>query len=76
MHSQPLSKKPAPSFPALVQMFFTQYLVEQRALSPQTVAAYRGYLPAIYGLRAEAFDEVIDCIAHGRHHARIDLGVS
>jgi len=41
MHSQPLSKKPAPSFPALVQMFFTQYLVEQRALSPQTVTAYR-----------------------------------
>ena len=33
--------KPAPSFPALVEMFFTQYLVEQRALSPQTVAAYR-----------------------------------
>ena len=29
------------SFPALVQRFFTQYLVEQRALSPRTVAAYR-----------------------------------
>jgi site-specific recombinase XerD len=33
--------EPAPSFPALVQMFFTHYLVEQRALSQQTVAAYR-----------------------------------
>lgn len=30
-----------PSFPALVQEFFTQYLTRQRALSPQTVACYR-----------------------------------
>lgn len=30
-----------PSFPALVQEFFTQYLTTQRALSPQTVACYR-----------------------------------
>jgi site-specific recombinase XerD len=29
------------SFPALVQAFFTHYLVDQRALSPQTVAGYR-----------------------------------
>ena len=41
MRSQPQRQEPAPSFPALVQMFFTQYLVEQRALSQQTVAAYR-----------------------------------
>lgn len=41
MHSQLQHKQPAPSFPALVQVFFTQYLVEQRALSQQTVAAYR-----------------------------------
>ena len=32
---------PAPSFAALVQRFFTQYLIEQRALSPRTIAAYR-----------------------------------
>ncbi len=32
---------PAPSFCALVQAFFADYLVEQRALSPHTVAAYR-----------------------------------
>jgi hypothetical protein len=31
----------APSFPALVQKFFTEYLVSQRAMSPYTVAAYR-----------------------------------
>ena len=30
-----------PSFPALVQQFFTEYLVAQRALSPRTVACYR-----------------------------------
>jgi len=41
MHNRPQNKNPAPSFPALVQMFFTLYLVEQRALSSQTVAAYR-----------------------------------
>lgn len=32
---------PAPSFCALVQAFFAEYLIEQRALSPHTVAAYR-----------------------------------
>ena len=31
----------APSFPALVQQFFSEYLVSQRAMSPHTVAAYR-----------------------------------
>ena len=30
-----------PSFAALVQQFFTEYLVAQRAVSPQTVACYR-----------------------------------
>jgi site-specific recombinase XerD len=29
------------SFPALVQLFFTDYLLRQRALSPNTIAAYR-----------------------------------
>jgi site-specific recombinase XerD len=33
-----------PSFPALVQPFFTLYLVNQRAMSPHTVAAYRDAL--------------------------------
>ena len=31
----------APSFPALVQQFFTEYLLTQRAMSPHTIAAYR-----------------------------------
>jgi site-specific recombinase XerD len=31
----------APSFAALVQSFFTEHLIQQRAMSPRTVAAYR-----------------------------------
>ncbi|MGB7501973.1 MAG: tyrosine-type recombinase/integrase [Azonexus sp.] len=34
------SKSP-PSFPALVQTFFVEHLTQQRALSPQTITAYR-----------------------------------
>lgn len=30
-----------PSFPALVQAYFGEYLTQQRALSPQTIATYR-----------------------------------
>ena len=33
-----------PSFASLVQQFFTEYLVTQRALSPRTVASYRDAL--------------------------------
>jgi integrase/recombinase XerC len=38
-----MSKVPnqPPSFAALVQAYFAEYLTQQRALSPQTVAAYR-----------------------------------
>jgi site-specific recombinase XerD len=38
-----LASKP-PSFALLVQKFFTEYLVVQRALSPQTIACYRDAL--------------------------------
>jgi site-specific recombinase XerD len=34
----------APSFALLVQQFFTEYLVSQRAVSPRTVACYRDAL--------------------------------
>ena len=37
---EPIAPK-SPSFPALVQAFFTEYLVTQRAVSPRTVACYR-----------------------------------
>ena len=39
--SRPTTHRTSPSFCALVQSFFTEYLTQQRALSPQTVAAYR-----------------------------------
>jgi site-specific recombinase XerD len=36
-----MSKPTSPTFAALVQEFFTDYMVQQRALSPCTVASYR-----------------------------------
>lgn len=36
--------KPAPSFASLIQQFFTEYLVAQRAVSPRTVDSYRDAL--------------------------------
>ncbi len=41
MHSPEQRIQPVPSFCALVQAFFAEHLIEQRALSPCTVAAYR-----------------------------------
>ena len=42
-----------PSFPALVQQFFTEYLVAQRALSPRTVACYRDAMRLYLGYAAQ-----------------------
>lgn len=39
-----LSARKPPSFACLVQQFFTEYLVTQRAVSPRTVASYRDAL--------------------------------
>jgi len=39
----------SPSFPSLVQSFFTEYLVAQRALSPRTIACYRDGLVLFLG---------------------------
>lgn len=39
--SSPKLTAASPTFPALVQAFFADYLTQQRALSPCTVAAYR-----------------------------------
>lgn len=36
-----MNKSPSPTFASLVQEFFTDYMVQQRALSPRTVACYR-----------------------------------
>jgi len=40
MNKPPTPRAP-PSFAALVQSFFTEYLTQQRAMSPRTVATYR-----------------------------------
>ncbi|MGD1984818.1 MAG: tyrosine-type recombinase/integrase [Chromatiaceae bacterium] len=50
MRRQP---KPRPSFPSLVQAFFVEHLTQQRALSQQTVAAYRDAFMLLLGF-AEA----------------------
>lgn len=39
--SRPATPRAPPSFAALVQSFFTEYLTQQRAMSPRTVATYR-----------------------------------
>ena len=41
--SEVIAPRP-PSFASLVQQFFTEYLVSQRALSPRTIASYRDAL--------------------------------
>lgn len=43
MMNKTIAPKP-PTFPALVQQFFTEYLVTQRAVSTRTVACYRDAL--------------------------------
>ena len=40
------------SFASLVQQFFTEYLVTQRALSPRTIASYRANCAALGKLLA------------------------
>ena len=50
MHEvRPTRKGSPPSFPALVQQFFTEYLVAQRALSPRTVTCYRDSMTLFLG---------------------------
>jgi site-specific recombinase XerC len=39
--SKPTTPGEAPSFAALVQIFFAEHLTQQRAMSPRTVATYR-----------------------------------
>jgi hypothetical protein len=36
-----MNKHLNPTFSSLVQEFFTDYMVQQRAMSPRTVASYR-----------------------------------
>ena len=74
MHSR-LRIAPAPSFAALVQRFFSQYLMEQRALSPRTIAAYRDTFVLFLDFVAEALRNRRRPYLDG-HDARTDPGVS
>jgi site-specific recombinase XerD len=44
-----MRRSASPSFPTLVQEFFTGYLVQSRALSPRTVASYRDAFSLLLG---------------------------
>lgn len=46
-----------PSFAALVQQFFTEYLVAQRAVSPRTVACYRDALMLFVGFASHKLNK-------------------
>ena len=51
-----IAPKP-PSFAALVQQFFTEYLVTQRAVSPRTVACYRDALMLFVDFASHKLDK-------------------
>ena len=44
-----MNKSTSPTFASLVQEFFTDYMVQQRALSPRTVACYRDSFSLLLG---------------------------
>jgi hypothetical protein len=52
---KPLHRKGRRRFPALVQQFFTEYLVAQRAVSPRTVACYRDAMTLFLGSPATSW---------------------
>jgi site-specific recombinase XerD len=57
-----------PSFAALVQQFFTEHLVAQRAVSPRTVACYRDALMLFLEFASQAGQDA-DQPAVDRHPA-------
>ena len=46
-----MSRQTTPTFAGLVQEFFTDYMVQQRALSPRTVDMHRARLLRKFGVR-------------------------
>jgi site-specific recombinase XerD len=56
-----MSRQTAPTFAGLVQEFFTDYMVQQRALSPRTVASYRDTFVLLLGFA----EEKLHLPAHG-----------
>lgn len=56
-----MSRQTAPTFAGLVQEFFTDYMVQQRALSPRTVASYRDTFVLLLGFA----EDKLHLPAHG-----------
>jgi len=54
--------KSSPSFAALVQAYFAEYLTQQRALSAQTIAAYRDGFVLFLGFAESRLDKSPDAI--------------
>ncbi len=50
-----MGRQTAPAFAALVQDFFTDYMVQQRALSLQTFASYRETFILMLGFAERRF---------------------
>ncbi|MEX6177487.1 site-specific integrase [Providencia hangzhouensis] len=63
------------SFPEIVQQFFTEYLVAQRALSPQTIACYRDALKLFLEFATSQLHRQTSSHEVGRHHAKSHLEV-
>src|SRR5260370_8505165 len=64
-----------PSFASLVQQFFTEYLVAQRALSPRTVTSYRDALMLFLDFTHRHLGKSPTHAALDRHRTRLNPGV-
>ena len=63
------------SFAALVQAFFTQYLVEQRAMSPRTVATYRDAFVLFLAFAQKRLRKLPCWLSLRGYHAGVDSGL-
>ena len=59
-----------PSFAALVQAYFTEYLTQQRALSPQTIAVYRDGFVLFLNFAEVRFNKSPETMALAEHTHR------
>jgi site-specific recombinase XerD len=66
-----MSRQIAPTFAGLVQEFFTNYMVQQRALSPCTVASYRDTFVLLLGFA----EKKLPLPAHGMTLADLNARV-
>jgi site-specific recombinase XerD len=57
-----MSKPISPTFASLVQEFFTDYMVQQRALSPRTVSSYRDTFLLLLRYAEEILDKPVNSL--------------